>query len=494
MSDMKNGNNSIKYNTMQRQGSDDSVEVHAFDDLNSLVKNENEYEESESLSSLSATSFNYINSIVGSGVIGIPYALVRAGFGLGLIILAVVALVTDYSLTLMIKTAHLSGRFTYPGVTESAFGKVGYYLLSLLQFMYPFLAMISYNVVVGDTLSKVLIRFYPHLGSSMGSVRFFVVFLVTLFVTTPLCLYKNVSRLAKISFISLASVILILLAIVYKLFNGDYANVPRPKDAYAFAQPDILPATGIIAFAFFCHHSTFLIYQSMKESSLERWEKVTHISISFAWLVATLFGIVGYATFTTLSQGDLLENYCYDDMNLARVLFCVSILLTFPLECFVAREIIRTQIKRFYSHELVEYDKNVDPKEAKDEDGNNLIITLFVVFAAFFVSPTSECLGPILEINGLLTAIPLSYILPGLIFIKLDPHSLFSREKLPAIFLVVFGLAVSISGVIVLLPSLFDPHLDCSTGIILGYCKDDDVLVNATASPTARLPLPKFKT
>ena len=46
--------------------------------------------------------------------------------------------------------------------------------------MYPFLAMISYNVVVGDTLSKVLIRFYPHLGASMGSVRFFVVFLVTL--------------------------------------------------------------------------------------------------------------------------------------------------------------------------------------------------------------------------------------------------------------------------------------------------------------------------
>jgi solute carrier family 38 (sodium-coupled neutral amino acid transporter), member 11 len=80
--------------------------------------------------------------------------------------------------------------------------------------------MISYNTVVGDTLSKVLVRFIPSLGTSMGTVRFFLVFLVTLvsvcwlfnqmsidriyslqFVTTPLCLYKNVSRLAKISFI-----------------------------------------------------------------------------------------------------------------------------------------------------------------------------------------------------------------------------------------------------------------------------------------------------
>lgn len=53
--------------------------------------------------------------------------------------------------------------------------------------------MISYNVVVGDTLSKVLVRFVPSLGTSMGSVRFFIVFLVTL-VCFPhvLCFYDDV--------------------------------------------------------------------------------------------------------------------------------------------------------------------------------------------------------------------------------------------------------------------------------------------------------------
>lgn len=54
------------------------------------------------LSSLSETSFNYINSIVGSGVIGIPYALVRAGYGVGLLLLVFVAVITDYSLRLMV--------------------------------------------------------------------------------------------------------------------------------------------------------------------------------------------------------------------------------------------------------------------------------------------------------------------------------------------------------------------------------------------------------
>lgn len=56
----------------------------------------------EALSSLPQASFNYINSIVGSGVIGIPYAFHRAGFGLGLLLLILVAYITDYSLILMV--------------------------------------------------------------------------------------------------------------------------------------------------------------------------------------------------------------------------------------------------------------------------------------------------------------------------------------------------------------------------------------------------------
>lgn len=55
--------------------------------------------------------------------------------------------------------------------------------------------------------------------------------------------------------------------------------------------------------AFMCHHNTFLVYQSMRDASLEQWEKVTHISIIFAWVVAALFGIMGYSTFRALSQG-----------------------------------------------------------------------------------------------------------------------------------------------------------------------------------------------
>lgn len=82
--------------------------------------------------------------------------------------------------------------------------------------------MISYNVVVGDTLSKVLIRFLPEWDLSMSTVRFTVVLVVNMCVVIPLCLYRNVSRLAKASFISLACVVFILFAVILKLISGDY--------------------------------------------------------------------------------------------------------------------------------------------------------------------------------------------------------------------------------------------------------------------------------
>lgn len=72
-------------------------------------------------------------------VSGIPYALHQAGFILGFLLLGFVALVTDYSLRLMVRSAHISGSFSYQGLMEAAFGQTGFYLLTVLQFVYPFI-------------------------------------------------------------------------------------------------------------------------------------------------------------------------------------------------------------------------------------------------------------------------------------------------------------------------------------------------------------------
>uniref|UniRef100_A0A452SNP6 Putative sodium-coupled neutral amino acid transporter 11 n=1 Tax=Ursus americanus TaxID=9643 RepID=A0A452SNP6_URSAM len=118
--------------------------------------------------------FNVVNSIIGSGIIGLPYSMKQAGFPLGILLLFGVSYVTDFSLVLLIKGGALSGTDTYQSLVNKTFGFPGYLLLSILQFFYPFIAMISYNIITGDTLSKIFQRIPG--GESM--YLFYVLFIV----------------------------------------------------------------------------------------------------------------------------------------------------------------------------------------------------------------------------------------------------------------------------------------------------------------------------
>lgn len=78
-------------------------------------------------------------------------------------------------------------------------------------------AMVSYNVVVGDTVTKVLIRVTGIAETNIFARRQVVILLATLCITIPLCLYRNIARLAKISFLSLVCVGFILIAIFIRM-------------------------------------------------------------------------------------------------------------------------------------------------------------------------------------------------------------------------------------------------------------------------------------
>lgn len=80
-------------------------------------------------------------------------------------------------------------------------------------------------------------------------------------------------------------------------------------------------------------------------------------------------------------------------------------------------------------------------------------------------------------LQGLLAAIPLAYILPGLAYIQMDPNPLLSREKLPALGLVIFGALVTILGAKVLLPNIDE---DCRADVVMDYCKNSNGSDNVT--------------
>src|SRR5689334_15645943 len=59
----------------------------------------------EHKSSTFGTVANLMNAIVGSGIVGIPFAIREAGFVAGIVLIVVAAFITEKSLRLLIATA-----------------------------------------------------------------------------------------------------------------------------------------------------------------------------------------------------------------------------------------------------------------------------------------------------------------------------------------------------------------------------------------------------
>lgn len=70
---------------------------------------------------------------------------------------------------------------------------------------------------------------------------------------------------------------------------------------------------------------------------------------------------------------------------------------------------------------------------------------------AYLISMSTDCLGVVLELNGILAAVPLAYVLPGLCYLKLEEGSVFSSKKLPALGLMTAGMFAATSGLLLLI-------------------------------------------
>lgn len=60
------------------------------------------------------------NSILGAGIIGLPFAMAEAGFFTGIVLLIVLCWVTDWTIRLVILDAKLCGKDSYIGVRRRA--------------------------------------------------------------------------------------------------------------------------------------------------------------------------------------------------------------------------------------------------------------------------------------------------------------------------------------------------------------------------------------
>ncbi|GAA5866457.1 hypothetical protein JCM3774_004690 [Rhodotorula dairenensis] len=378
---------------------------------------------------------NMSNSILGAGIIGLPYALREAGFFSGIALLIILGVVTDWTIRLIVLNAKMSGRRTYIDILDSCFGKPGRAAASFFQFAFAFGGMCAFCVIIGDTLPRVfqwLIGPDPNAVTSFFISRRVVTTILTVGVSYPLSLYRDIEKLSHASALALVSMVVIVISVGVRGPTVEDALKGESSERWTFLESGVFEAIGVISFAFVCHHNSLLIYGSLKQPTLDRFAQVTHVSTTLSVVACLCMSISGFLVFTNRTQGNILNNFSEDDwlINLARACFGLNMFTTLPLEAFVCREVAETY---FW------------PGDHEFNKKRHVLITTALVASALLVSLITCDLGLILELAGGFSATALAYLFPAACFLKLSGSGQQMRpQRLAAWACAVFGVLVMI--------------------------------------------------
>jgi solute carrier family 38 (sodium-coupled neutral amino acid transporter), member 11 len=238
-------------------------------------------------SSVLTASFNFINSIVGAGIIGIPYAIQRCGFVSGVIMLAYVAYLVYQSVTMLIDCGVKAKKLDFEELAEHLLGRSGYYAALVFMFLFAYGAQVAYLVVIGDTIPVVAELFLP---DSIFANRNITIALMSTIIVLPLCLLKDLSSLSWTSMLSIAADIALVLIVLIAAPTASASEGIKHGEV-TFLNSSIFVGIGTMSFAFVCQHNSFIVFRSLKEKTSKNWGKVAKGSIFFSFLMCSTLGI-----------------------------------------------------------------------------------------------------------------------------------------------------------------------------------------------------------
>ncbi|KAK2858755.1 hypothetical protein Q5P01_003375 [Channa striata] len=353
---------------------DDDAENQKFL-TNGMIKKKN-YEEYDDEyhpghTSFGMSVFNLSNAIMGSGILGLSFAMANTGIVLFTVLLVAVAILSLYSVHLLLVTAKEGGSLIYEKLGERAFGWPGKMAAFGSIIMQNIGAMSSYLFIVKYELPEVIRAF---LGLEQNSGEWYLdgnylVVFVSIGIILPLSLLKNLGYLGYTSGFSLSCMVFFLAVMIYKksqlpcplpffyhnsnhsMNASDMPGLHALKNHSAhmdFSRADVSPvvlgshdahhSTGvllqphpdeeemctpkyfvfnsqtaytvpILAFAFVCHPEVLPIYSELKDRSRKKMQNVSNLSILAMLIMYMLSALFGYLTFYDNVEAELLHTF-----------------------------------------------------------------------------------------------------------------------------------------------------------------------------------------
>uniref|UniRef100_A0A8C7JYI4 Solute carrier family 38 member 5 n=1 Tax=Oncorhynchus kisutch TaxID=8019 RepID=A0A8C7JYI4_ONCKI len=383
----------------------------------------------EGKTSFGMSIFNLSNAIMGSGILGLAYAMSNTGIVLFLILLLCIAILSAYSIHLLLRSAGVVGIRAYEQLGHRAFGQPGKVLAGSIITMHNIGAMSSYLFIVKSELPLVMQAFLG-LKDNTGEWYLdgkYLIIIVSVIIVFPLSLMRHLGYLGYTSGFSLSCMVFFLISVIYKKFNiplsvlGEILN-HLIHGLFCFQTAYTIP---ILAFAFVCHPEVLPIYTELRDATKKRMQTVANISILAMFVMYGLTAIFGYLTFF---DSELLHTYIKVDpldtlILCVRMAVLVAVTLTVPVVLFPIR---RALLQLLFPEKPFHWAHHISIAVCL-----LVIVNLLVIFV-----PT---IRDIFGIIGATSAPSLIFILPGIFYIRIVPEETEPLKSIPKIMAACFA-------------------------------------------------------
>ncbi|KAJ2498737.1 hypothetical protein GGH96_004095 [Coemansia sp. RSA 1972] len=361
-----------------------------------------------SLSPIGA-GFNLVNTIIGSGILALPYALKEAGFYFGIFILVAVSLLTYVSLNTLVYSGRRTSLYKYESVSQAALGRSGHHILAFALGVNSIGSCISYLMIVGDTASAVAQHVF---GLHALTSRAAVIATAAVVFTLPLLFFRTLEPLVRASVAS--TLCLPFIVGIVAIRGPSYQTEPAPQPVFG---PSVLPAIGVIAFAYSCTQTCYQSYLTLQSKTLEGWKYATAFATLLSVVVYLAFSTVSYGAFGMETQPNLLNNFARDDAmaNMARVLLAFSLTLTYPMQFYPIRDLLASMVLGPLAHGTHMF--------------NALVVVLFA--STLGVALAVDDLGVVFKLIGTAASSLLVFGLPGIIYLRVVSPYFAKAESAP---------------------------------------------------------------
>lgn len=422
--------------------------------------------------SLPGSWINLANTILGAGMLGIPFAVDKAGLVGGLLLLAFCAFLAGFGLHLLGiagaqfelarqgKGQHVSEfskktGVTFPHTRENPtatyfqFAKLTYpkarILIDAAIAIKCFGVSISYLIVVGDLMPEVMRFFAPDLGASniLRNRHFWIA--LSAIICVPLAFLPRLDMLKYTSVIALFSM-LYLVAIIVSFFfleSDHHGEIRYLPVASADGMVGLFANLPIFVFAYTCHQNLPAIYNELPRAAGSRINGVVLMSVLTCLVAYYVIGIFGYLSFKDTVVSDIVKNYPENAfVSIGRMSLVLNVALSFPLQSHPARNSI---------------DAILFPNYQNPEQKTKLryyIETSVMCVAAYAIAFVVKDLGVVFSVIGATGSTTICYILPGSFYFKIAERDGLTVKRVAAAAMVCLGFAVMITSLTFIVLSL----------------------------------------